>query len=139
TADSDELNYRAELRDAMLRATGSSRFALYHHVIRRRADVALDADFGDAFSRDLDLRWRERLAGKQMFVNELFLTIVRRPLQGKLGWADRLSGLFARAREDRIAVLAGEKRSLDAAREALISALGAYSPRTLSIYETADG
>ena len=27
TADSEELNYRAELRDAMLRALGSSRFA----------------------------------------------------------------------------------------------------------------
>jgi type IV secretion system protein VirB4 len=39
TADSDELNYRAELRDAMLRAIGSSRFAIHHHVIRRRADA----------------------------------------------------------------------------------------------------
>ena len=44
TADSDELNYRAELRDAMLRAIGSSRFAVYHHVVRRRAAVALEGD-----------------------------------------------------------------------------------------------
>src|SRR5690606_10489627 len=61
TADSDELNYRAELRDAMLRAVGSSRFAVYHHVIRRRADVALDAVYPDDFSANLDRRWRERL------------------------------------------------------------------------------
>jgi type IV secretory pathway VirB4 component len=40
TADTEELNYRAELRDAMLRAVGSSRFAIYHHVIRRKAEVA---------------------------------------------------------------------------------------------------
>jgi type IV secretion system protein VirB4 len=139
TADSDELNYRAELRDAMLRAVGSSRFAVYHHMIRRRADVALEADYADPFSRDLDRRWRARLAGKQMYVNELFLTILRRPLQGRLGWADRLSGLFARAREDGAAVLAVERRALDAAREALTSALGAYSPRTLGVYETKDG
>ena len=84
TADSDELNYRAELRDAMLRAIGSSRFAIYHHVIRRRADVALEADYTDEFSRTLDRRWRTRLAVKQMYVNELFLTIMRRPLQGRL-------------------------------------------------------
>ncbi|HYD24728.1 MAG TPA: VirB4 family type IV secretion/conjugal transfer ATPase [Croceibacterium sp.] len=139
TADSDELNYRAELRDAMLRAIGSSRFALYHHVIRRRADVALDGRYADDFSRQLDRRWRERLAGKQMYVNELFVTILRRPLQGRLGWADRLQGLFARANEASEAAFAAEKRSLDAAREALMAALSQYSPRVLGVYETADG
>ena len=35
TADSADLNYRAGLRDAMLRAIGTSRFAVYHHIIRR--------------------------------------------------------------------------------------------------------
>ncbi|MBT2134654.1 VirB4 family type IV secretion/conjugal transfer ATPase [Croceibacterium sp. LX-88] len=139
TADSDELNYRAELRDAMLRAIGSSRFAVHHHVIRRRAEAALESNYSDEFSRKLDARWRERLAGKQMYVNELFLTILRRPLQGRLGWADWLQGLFARAGGRDDASLAAEKRSLDAARDALIAALSPYSPRTLGIYETKDG
>ncbi|OJW61543.1 MAG: type VI secretion protein [Sphingomonadales bacterium 63-6] len=139
TADSDELNYRAELRDAILCSIGSSRFAVYHHVIRRRADVALDGDYGDGFSADLDRRWRRRLEAKQMFVNELFLTIVRRPLQGRLGFADRLRDLFSRGIEKRDIVLAAEKRALDAAREALMAALGQYSPRLLSVYETRDG
>ncbi|MBT2134484.1 VirB4 family type IV secretion/conjugal transfer ATPase [Croceibacterium sp. LX-88] len=139
TADSDELNYRAELRDAMLRTIGSSRFAVHHHVIRRRAEAALESQYPDEFSRKLDARWRERLAGKQMYVNELFLTILRRPLRGRLGWADRLQGLFAKAGGRDNASLAAEKRSLDAAREALIAALSPYSPRTLGIYETPEG
>jgi type IV secretion system protein VirB4 len=140
TADSDELNYRAELRDAMLRAIGSSHFAIHHHVIRRRADAMLEGTYADEFSRNLDFRWRERLAGKQMYVNELFLTILRRPLQGRLGWADRIQGLFSKIRkEDAAAALAAERRSLDAAREALVAALGQYNPRLLTVYETADG
>jgi type IV secretion system protein VirB4 len=139
TADSDELNYRAELRDAMLRALGSSRFAIHHHVIRRRADVALEATYADDFSARLDKRWRDRLAGRQMFVNELFLTIIRRPLQGRLGWADQLRGLVGRAATPRHVALATEKRALDAARDALMAALSQYSPRTLSVYETPDG
>ena len=139
TADSDELNYRSELRDAMLRTIGSSRFAIYHHVIRRRADVALEASFTDDFSRHLDQRWRERLAGKQMYVNDLFLTILRRPLQGRLGWADRLQGLFQTGGQESGAFVSAEKRSLDAAREALMAALTQYSPRTLDIYETPQG
>jgi len=139
TADGDELNYRAELRDAMLRAVGSSRFAVYHHVIRRRADVALDSDFRDDFSGNLDKRWRQRLEAKQMYVNDLFLTIVRRPLQGKIGMAERLRNLFARSVEPRHAVLAAERRALDAARDAVVAALGQYSPRLLTVYDTPDG
>lgn len=139
TANSDELNYRAELRDAMLRAIGSSCIAIYHHLIRRRADVALDASYADDFSRSLDLRWRERLADKQMYVNDLFVTILRRPLRGRLGWADRLQEVFARANLASEANIAVEKRSLDAVREALMSALSQYSPRALGIYETSQG
>ena len=39
TAESDELNYRKTLRDAMLRAIGSSRYAVYHHIDRRRVEL----------------------------------------------------------------------------------------------------
>lgn len=139
TADTAELNYRAELRSAMLRAIGSSRFAVYHHVLRRKAEVGLDAGFGDDFSRQLDERWRARLEKRQMFVNELFLTIVRRPLQGRVGIADRLRGLVARGSGEREAFMQGEKRQLDAAREALMAALGQYGPRLLGIYDTPEG
>ena len=90
TADSEELNYRAELRDAMLRALGNSRFAVYHHLIRKRADAVLDGDYPEDFAAMLDRRWRERLANRQLYVNDLYLTIVRRPLQGKIGIAERI-------------------------------------------------
>ncbi|MDE2561119.1 MAG: P-type DNA transfer ATPase VirB11 [Sphingomonadales bacterium] len=139
TADTAELNYRAELRSATLRTIGSSRFAVYHHVLRRRAEVGLNATFGDGFSKQLDERWRDRLDKRRMFVNELFLTIVRRPLQGRVGIADRLRGLVARGSGEREAFLQGEKRQLDAAREAMIASLGQYGPRLLSVYDTPDG
>ena len=139
TADGDELDYRAELRDAMLRAIGTSRFAIYHHLVRRRADAELDGSFPDQFSQRLDESWRARLAGKQLYVNELFLTIVRRPLQGRVGIADRMRGWFARTSQRDAALIAGEKQALDNARDALVAALGAYDPRLLGTYESADG
>lgn len=135
TADSEELNYRAELRDAMLRAIGNSRFALYHHLVRRMADAEMAAEFPDDFSARLDERWRKRLSRRQLYVNELFLTLVRRPTQGRMGIADRLQGLFARASDNRAALRAAEKHSLDNAREALVAALGQYDPQVLSTYE----
>lgn len=132
TADTDELNYRTLLRDAMLRTLGSSRFALYHHLIRRRADGLLEGDFPDAFSQALDERWRARLASRQMFVNELYLTIVRRPLAGRMGLVDRLRGLAVRGIE-RSASIAAEKRALDAARDALVASLNSYGTRVLTV------
>ena len=81
TADGDEINYRKRLRDAALQAIGSSRFALYHHILRREADIALGADYPDAFSSRLDGAWRSLLGTRKLYVNDLFLTLVRRQPQ----------------------------------------------------------
>nr|WP_312991438.1 VirB4 family type IV secretion/conjugal transfer ATPase [Brevundimonas diminuta] len=139
TADTGELNYRKGLRDAMLRAIGTSRFALYHHVVRRRVEPALDVDYPDAFSQTLGDRWAERLATKQLFVNDLYLTLVRRPLQGRLGLADQLQGWFTRAGAEPRAAQNYELAQLAAGRDALLAALGEYEPGLLGVYETPQG
>src|ERR1700753_2937059 len=64
TADSEEINYRKALREGAFRALASSRFALYHHIIRREAIPELTGVFGDDFSRSLDAAWRCRPATK---------------------------------------------------------------------------
>lgn len=139
TADSEELNYRAGLRDAMMRSLGSSRFAIYHHVVRRRAEASLTPVTSDEFSTRLDENWQERLGSKHLFVNDLFVTIVRRPLQGRVGMADRIRGWFARRSKSSADHLAAEKHALDRAREALMASLSSYSPQLLSTYKTKHG
>lgn len=139
TADSDELNYRSELRDAMLRALGSSRFAVYHHLVRRPASVGLAGEQDEGFARWLDERWKARFEERQLYVNELFLTIVRRPLQGKVGIVDRLRQWSGRSGGRHAEQLAAEKHALDNAREAMIAALGQYDPHLLTTYDTPDG
>ncbi|RSV43824.1 VirB4 family type IV secretion/conjugal transfer ATPase [Sphingomonas sp. ABOLE] len=133
TADSEEINYRKRLRDAMLQTIGSSQFALYHHVVRREVEPELDAAFPDAFSQRLDDAWQARLSRKKLYVNDLFLTIIRRPLQGRIGLLDRLRGTGSAQEGTR------GLRQLDAAREALMAALGSYEPRLLSVYQTEQG
>lgn len=139
TADTAELNYRKTLRDAMLRAVGTSRFALYHHIERRRVAIDVDAPFPDPFSQALDDRWSDRLATKTLFANDLYLTLVRRPLQGRIGVADRLRNWIARVGDATDAAQSYELAQLDAGREALLAALGDYAPRLLGIYDTPSG
>jgi type IV secretion system protein VirB4 len=140
TADTEELNYRKRLRDAMLQAIGSSRYALYHHIVRRQIDVDLSDDHPDPFSRRLDEVWRRRLDGKRLYVNDLFLTLVRRPLQGRVGWLDRLREKLGRAASiEANASTAYERLQLGQARDALMAALGSYEPRLLGVYDTPHG
>ena len=136
TADTDEINYRKGLRDAMLQAIGSSQFAIYHHIVRRRIELDLPASFPDDFSAALDARWRARLAAKQLYVNDLFLTIVRRPMQGRIGLADRLRGRIGNNTVDQVG---HDVRQLDSARDAMMAQLGSYEPRLLSVYDTPNG
>lgn len=138
TADGDEINYRKRLRDAALQAIGTSRFAVYHHIIRREAEVALGADYVDDFTRELDLAWKGRLSSRKLYVNDLFLTLVRRPLQGKVGGIDRLRQRFGKAVEQ-FDTSRYELQQLNQARDAMIAALGSYEPRLLGVYPTKQG
>lgn len=140
TADTEEINYRKRLRDAMLQSIASSRFALYHHIVRRRIEPELSADYEDDFSQRLDRAWRDRLASRKLYINELFLTLIRRPLQGRMSGLDRLRTMVGRSSATEAAAGdAYELRQLDAARDALLAALGSYEPRLLGVYATAQG
>jgi type IV secretion system protein VirB4 len=138
TADTDELNYRKRLREGVLQAIGTSRFAIYHHVLRREAEVELAADFPDAFSRQLDAAWKSRVGARKLYVNELFLTLVRRPLQGRLGMIDKVRrrlGLHA----EPVETSRYELQQLKQASDALMASLASYEPRLLSVYDVRHG
>lgn len=133
TADNEDLEQRAAVRDAILRNFGSSRYAVTHHVVRRPVSPSLEADFADDFSRGLDERWRARLEGRRLYANDLYLTVIRRPLRGKVGWLDRLKGRAAKASDK--AFRAAEIKQLTAAVEAMVSSLSAYAPEVLTVRE----
>ncbi|MEM8986139.1 MAG: VirB4 family type IV secretion/conjugal transfer ATPase [Pseudomonadota bacterium] len=136
TADTEELNHRLAIRDTMLRAINNSQFTLYHHIVRRRADVALDGAFPDPVTSAIDRQWRGALSEKKLFVNDLFLTLVYRPASGRRGFLNRLSGARKRKTKARYAEAV---RVLNGAREGLAASLQAYGPRLLECYDGAAG
>ncbi|HWU48614.1 MAG TPA: VirB4 family type IV secretion/conjugal transfer ATPase [Asticcacaulis sp.] len=141
TADTDEVNHRQIVRAAALRAIGSSRFVLYHHIVRRRVSVGLEAAFDDPVCELIQQKWRDRLSSRQVFVNDLFITVVRRNPKGKVGFAESLAGLMGRGvgATAQAAQQARDHKELQGASEALLAALQAYGPRLLGGYETANG
>ncbi len=121
----------------MLRGIASPHFAVYHHILRRPVTMTLPGIARDPFAAEIDDAWQARLAAKRMFVNELFLTIVRRPLQGRTGILDNVADLFrgkGRGGDDRIGL-----RDLHTAVDAMLRSLGPYGARRLGCYATPAG
>ncbi len=140
TETADQLNHMLGVREVMLRSALDGRFILYHHVIRRQVGVALAAEFDSPFAAELDRQWRERLAARQLFVNEQFITLVRRPARGKAGWPERVARLLGRGLDRTSeAVDPALLRELDAASQALLSTLQPYGARQLGCYPTSEG
>ena len=137
TVDTDDLNYRHAIRETMLRGIASPHFAVYHHILRRPVIAVLPGIAADPFCAEIDAAWRERLAAKQMFVNELFLTVVRRPLQGRTGLLDNVADLF-RPRGGTGDDLVG-RRDLATAVDAMLRSLAPYGARRLGCYDTRAG
>jgi type IV secretion system protein VirB4 len=135
TADSDELNYRKQIRETLYRGAANSRLALYHHIIRRRVSPQFSASFEDPFCAQVDAAWRASLAERRLFSNDLYLTLVRRPLQGNAGIAERLLRSTTRSK----ASLEQDLRQLHATRESFTAALSPYGARVLTTYDGPNG
>ena len=138
TEDSESLNAYAATREVMLRSTLDSRFVMYHHVIRRRVEVDLEAEFDDPLCRHIDARWKERLAGGSLFINDQFVTLIRRPARGKAGLAERLGRLWSQAGRD-VEPDLRDLRMLKSAVTGLVASLAAYGAEVLGDYEGANG
>ncbi|MEO7864266.1 MAG: VirB4 family type IV secretion/conjugal transfer ATPase, partial [Sphingomicrobium sp.] len=138
TIDLAQLEARKAARDAMLQSVASARFALVHHVIRRSVAPELEGEFGDPFSTALDDSWRSRLAARRLYVNDLYLTLIVRPLAGRARAADRLLSMFVDKTDQQVSSSA-DLRSLNQAREALLSALEPYRPQLLATYDLPNG
>lgn len=138
TADTVELNAHAATRELLLRSVLDARFVMYHHVIRRRVHIELDSRADDPVAAHIDDGWRRKLAGGSLYVNDQFVTLVRRPARGKAGLVERMARKSKR-RGDSVEADPADLRSLRAAATSLVASLGEYGGRLLGEYEGTSG
>ena len=106
TMDQAEINARVLNRNTTLRNLSSSRFAVYSTIIRRHITPEIEGEFDNPFVAELDARYMDALSAKSLFINEVYLTVIRRTMVGKIGWVDkaldafRLSSAGDESRED---------------------------------------
>jgi type IV secretion system protein VirB4 len=137
SADDETLNNWHERLNVTWRNIASSNVALWAHLIRRR-DVPQGAQaMGDGFADRLARRYRQRLSTESLMVNELFLTLLFRPITGA---APTLVSRFLSQRKTESS-RAERADALDACaklRQTVTASLTRYEPDSLSVYTLND-
>ncbi len=139
TEDSEALNAHAATREIMLRSTLDARFVMYHHVVRRRVEVDLEGVYPDDLSRHISDRWKERLGSGSLFINDQFVTLIRRPARGKAGLVERASKAWRRKGQTEVEADPKDMRSLKSAATGLMASLAAYGAQPLGDYTSPQG
>ncbi len=137
TTDPREVNARHAQRNLLLRNIASDRIVLYEHLVRSLADGSEypTAQCSSAFARELDARYRERLASNRLFRNERFLSVLLRPVGSSGVTQGNIAALFARRkRGDRAReATPANLDAIGAVVATLLYELSAYGARQLGL------
>ena len=132
STDDRELNDWHERLNVLWRNIASPHVALWTHLIRRRESVYPEGDFTPGFARQLNQKYRQRLQHETLMVNDLYLTIVFRPLRNSA----RALGLRALRHADRGMEAAARAAALESTAKLaslLSAALARYDPVPLVV------
>jgi len=84
TADAEDMLLRKDQLNTLFRSIGSNHVALWSHSVRRQTSDRLKSTFENNFCRDFDKKYFDSFAGYRMMANELYLTVVYRPMPSRM-------------------------------------------------------
>jgi type IV secretion system protein VirB4 len=134
--DDAEMNAAHERLNAWLRNIASPELALWVHVVRRREHVMASVAAPPGFARHVAERYHRRLAGETLWVNDIYLSVVYRPL----GLRAARGALSTFAKRDDAGAAAERLESLNAIRkiaDQVEASLAVYEPVALGCYTAA--
>ena len=135
--DDETLNNWHERLNVTWRNIASPNVALWSHILRRRERATSGNLAGEGFADRLARRYQQRLAGETLMVNELYLSVVYRPVAGAVsGLASRF--YLQRKGQNAAAELADALEACTKLGETLVAALARYEPESLGL-ETRQG
>jgi len=134
SADVDQLNVWHEKLNILWRNVAAPGIALWSHVIRRHESPRSSGAVSSGFAAALHEKYRRRLAGEVLMVNELYLAVLYRPAAGRA--AGLLSGVISRLRpaSPRLEI-ADALETCRKLAQALCASLARYEPESLGCYQ----
>lgn len=133
TADDDEINTWHEQLNMFMRNINSPHVVLWTHVVRKESGEYVGGVFEPGFAHDLNEKYKSTVAGKRLFVNELYLTLLYRPQPMALARAFQKVDEFTALGKAQANSL-GIERINNLAKE-VEKNLSRYDPERLTCYE----
>ena len=130
TQDAEQIELWKEQLNLMLRNIASPNVCLWSHTIRREIKAFPTGEFEVEFDRKLNQKYAERICQSELFINELFLTVIY-----KDGVNEPLN-VFKKSqtKEQNIAQQLKCVRALNEIVSTVTASLTEYQPQRLSTY-----
>jgi len=140
TSDDRELNNWHERLNVLWRNIAAPNVSLWSHVIRRRAEVTAartpvlePQSRWRPFAEQLERRYHEKLSGETLMQNDLYLSVLYRPIAGRAtGWVSRR--FLGVQRDGHAAERADALDACDKLSRTLDASLTRYEPEPLGCY-----
>ena len=134
SADDSTINDWHDRLNHLWRNLASSPVSVWTHIVRRRDSSYPDGDFPPGFASGLNERYRERIVGQALHVNELYLSLLYYPAEPP--GRGRLPAWVSAPREDEsLAEVVDALEACTKLRQEALSALGRYDPVLLGTYD----
>ena len=141
TSSDDYLRLRKRFRNNLLRTLAKSQYALYVHTVRRKQHVYPGGQYPSGFAHNLNEAWKVRHQRLELFVNDIYLSIVRKPrMSGVAGLNGLVSQVLGKRldRERELALRVAAK-DLEELTSRFMTSLSEYRAQLLSSVESPRG
>ncbi len=136
SVDDEVLNNWHERLNVLWRNVAAANVAVWTHLVRRRESARVEAPEDSGFAARLAARYSQRLAGETLMVNDLYLSLVYRPVAGTA--PNVLSRILSRtSAQGHRREIADALDACDKLAQTVTSSLARYEPEPLSVYEYA--
>lgn len=132
SADAADLNMWHETLNNFMKNVASPHTALWSHVVRREYNEFPEGDFQNPFCQHLNEKYRQHMTASRMLVNELYLTIVYRPMPVK---ALKFLDFGSKKEKELIDRQLEEIEALEDLTTKALASLDRYEPKILGVYE----
>lgn len=135
--DSQGLDLRETIRQAVHDGIQTNQFALWFHTIRRRKNLNAGGEYDEPFAHFLHHAWNERHDWEHKFINELFVTIVCDGDSGNLNNSKTFLRALFPSKDDaaRADHLKNAHAELTAVVDRMLNILKDYGAARLGIFE----
>ena len=141
TADDEDVDMKKLVRNSLMKSLADGTFAVWFHTVRRKQSAYPGGKQPPGFAAHVDRLWREKHDHKDSFINELYISVVRKP---DTKGAAKIHYFLKRASEasnkaSQIQAMRDTQKELAEASSRLVATLKDYGARLLSTYENEDG